>query len=58
MQISPEAWDLLKLGFIAYMTFILNRSDRNNRELFKRITRIEVTCAAHHGNKGKTDEDP
>lgn len=60
MNISPEVWDTAKLCFGLYGAFLLNRSDRNQRELFRRIRNVELACAANHGHvpKGGNDEDP
>lgn len=57
MQISPEVWDVIKLCAGAYFVFILNRTDRNQRELFKRLRAVELICAANHGLKLKGDGD-
>ena len=63
MNIQPEVWDVIKLGLAGYGVFLLNRSDRNQRELFKRIRAVELVCAAQHGvpgvhvHKRETDEN-
>lgn len=61
MNIPAEVWDLIKLAVGAYGVFLLNRSDRNQRELFKRLRAVELTCASQHGvhvHRRETDEDP
>lgn len=59
MNISPETWDMIKLIGGAYLVFCLNRSDRNMRELFKRLRVLELTCAKTHGIIGPkvTDDE-
>lgn len=52
MIVPTELWDLLKIMIGGYAIFILNRSDRNQRELFKRIRAVELVCAAQHGVPG------
>lgn len=46
---TPEIWDILKILIGGYAIFLLNRSDRNQRELFRRLRSLELTCAAQHG---------
>ena len=61
MNIPPEVWDLLKMAIGGYAVFLLNRSDRNQRELFRRLRAVELTCASQHGvhtHRREADEDP
>lgn len=55
MNIPPEVWDLIKMAVGGYAVFILNRSDRNQRELFKRIRAVELVCARMHGVIGREE---
>lgn len=57
MIIPAELWDFVKMAVGGYAVFILNRADRNQRELFKRIRAIELVCAGQHGNKRITDNE-
>lgn len=60
MNISPELWDLIKTACVGYFLYVLNKTDRNQRELFKRIRSVELMCARTHGPGQKViaDEDP
>lgn len=49
MNIAPEIWEIIKMAVGGYAVFILNRADRNQREMFKRIRSIELFCAGQHG---------
>lgn len=50
MHITPEMLGNLVVALVAaYATIILNRTDRNQRELFKRMRKLEIKCAGHHG---------
>lgn len=57
MTIPPEIWRLIELLVVAYAVFILNKTDRNQRELFRRLRVVELKCAANHGIKAKDDPD-
>lgn len=50
MEISPQAWDLLRMILVAYIVYLLNKHDKNMTELFKRITAVEINCAANSGH--------
>lgn len=59
MNISPEFFDLLKIVVGGYLVFVLNRTERIQRELFRRIRALELAHAANHGlGHGVIDEDP
>lgn len=59
MMIDPQVLDIVKLLAGAYFVFCLNKTDRNQRELFKRLRAVELACAANHRHLGikDTDED-
>lgn len=56
MNIPAETWDLIKMLVAGYYIFVLNRSDRNQREIFRRLRVVELKCASQHGI-GDTDEN-
>ena len=49
MELSPQAWDLIKMLIVAYIVYLLNKHDRNMNALFQRMTAIEIKCAGNHG---------
>lgn len=58
MNISPEIWEIGKALLVAYVVFVLNKTDRNQRELFKRLRSVELECAGNHGlRRRKTDTE-
>lgn len=60
MNIPAEIWSMFQALAIGYGLFVLNRSDRNQRELFKRIRAVELVCASTHGghlHKRETDNE-
>lgn len=59
MQIDPAIWDIMKILGAAYAIFILNKTDRSQRELFKRLRALELSHAVNHRRVpgGANDED-
>lgn len=59
LQIDPELWRLVEILVGGYAVFILNKTDRSQRELFRRLRAVELVCAANHGIKlgGTADEN-
>lgn len=60
MEITPQFWELLKMLLVAYTVYLLNKHDRNQNELFKRITAVEINCARNSGSPhthGRKDDD-
>jgi hypothetical protein len=58
VQIDPAIWDIVKILGAAYAVFILNKTDRSQRELFKRLRALELSHMANHRHlPGGSDED-
>lgn len=57
MNIPAEILDLIKVAAWGYMLFVMQRADRTQREIFRRLRQVELICAANHGLVRGVDED-
>jgi hypothetical protein len=57
MEMSAPAWDLVRMVLVAYIVYLLNKHDKNMTELFKRITAVEINCAASSGHVHHRESD-